>query len=456
MSTTDDLVAHPDRRDVLKLLLGAAASVPLLAACGGGGSGALGGGNSSGGKVTELVVPINASPWLPGFQKLAARYQQESGVKITLRQFPYDGLKTAMTNAVQTGDRPFDLFLLDEPWTGQFYRSGWVTPLTDVDPSYAWDPDIVDYALLPRWNAATGTATGDGKVMGLPVNGNVNLFLYRKDLYEQLGLTLPRTFDEVLANGVKGRDSGKTRYGYAVRAQATTTGQSITYDFMPLLYSYGGDWYTQDWRPAINGPGAVAAMDMFTKLAALGPPRPQTVGQADVIAAMQSGQALQCHTVAAAAAQIEDPGKSNVAGRVGYAVMPAGSTGRPAPTSGVWSLCVPVGLPKERATAAYQFITWVLSKQSQLAFTQAGAIPTRYGTYREPGLPDNAAPYLKAIADGLPHTRNSIRYPFAADMLVPAEQTLSGIAAGTTPLKAGMDDLANKLEDVARKAGYAR
>src|SRR5690606_24442707 len=88
--TTDtaDSSARPGRRGFLKLALGAAVAAPTLAACGGGKSGALGGGGDSGGKVTELVVPINKSPWLPAFQKLAARYEEETGVTITLREFP--------------------------------------------------------------------------------------------------------------------------------------------------------------------------------------------------------------------------------------------------------------------------------------------------------------------------------------------------------------------------------
>ena len=35
--------------------------------------------------------------------------------------------------------------------------------------------------------------------MGVPVNGNVEVFYYRKDLYDQHGLKVPQTWDEVLA-----------------------------------------------------------------------------------------------------------------------------------------------------------------------------------------------------------------------------------------------------------------
>lgn len=468
------------RRFLTVVALGSAAS--LLAACGGG-AGALGGGSSSssssaapptaatasgssaqtpqtaapaqaGTNVTELVLPINQSPWLDAFRKVAAQYQSQSAITITLRDFPYGGLQTAMTNAIQAGATPFDWYLLDEPWTGRFYQNGWVTPFDAIDSSFALDPNIIDYDNLPRWDAAAKSGTPNGKVMGLPINGNVDLFMYRKDLFSDLGLSVPKTYEDALSNATKARDTGKVKYGFVIRTQGVENSSSMTFDFMPLLYGYGADWYTKDWKPDINSQGGIAAITMEKQLATFGPPNTQTVGQADVIAAMQSGQALQCQVVAAGAAQIEDESKSQVAGKVGYAVVPAGSSGKSAPTSGVWSMCIPAGLPTQRATAAYKFITWVLTADAQRAFVQAGGIPTRRDTYSDPSVPAGAQPYSKAVADSLPSVRRSIRYPFAADMYPIVETSLSGIVAGTTPIEKGMDDVANRLLDLARKNGY--
>jgi multiple sugar transport system substrate-binding protein len=284
----------------------------------------------------------------------------------------------------------------------------------------------------------------------------VNLFIYRTDLYQQLGLKVPRTFEEAYQNGQAAQKSGKAKYGYVARAQATTGGQSITYDFMPLLYAYGGGWFNASWAPMINNSGSVAAMTMFKKLLSLGPAQPQTVGQADVIAAMQSGNTLQIHTVAAAASSILDPSKSNVADKVAFSVMPAGSTGRPAPTAGVWSMTIPQGIGAARARTAYDFITWVLSEPAQLAFAKAGGIPTRRDTYRASDLPPASKPYMAAIEASLPYIQPSIRYPFAMDMLPVAERTLTAIASGTTPVKAGLDELAASMRTIAKDAGYGK
>lgn len=443
-----------DRRAFIRMALGAGASlsgVGALAGCGGG-SGSLGGGSSGGGTV---VLPANTAPWLSAYQATARTYEQQHGSKLIFREFPYDGLRTAMVNAVRGGNFPFSVFELDEPWTGEFYDHKWVTPIADLDPSFKLDPEVITYDALPLWDASKREHDDSGKLAGVPLNGNVNLFVYRKDLYDELGLSVPKTFEQAYENGVRAQRSKKVRFGYVARAQATTSGQSITYDFMPLLRTYGADWYTENWQPDINSGGAIAAMQMFIRLLSLGPAQPQTVGQAEVIAAMQGGQSIQCHTVAAAASQLEDPNQSKVAGKLGYAEVPAGSTGKPTPTSGVWSLAIPHGLPHARAKAALGFMKWLMGKDGQLVFARNGGIPTRRDTYDAADLPAVAKRYLPAVKASLDDIRGSVRYPFSAQMLPVAERDLAAVAAGKTPVKRGLDDLANRLADIARKAGFS-
>lgn len=440
------------RRRFLYLGLGTGAVV--AAGCGNGG-GALGEGNGNGeGVSTSLTLPANTSPWLAAYQQAARAYEEHAGSDLTFREFPYEGLRTAMVNAIQGGTQPFDLYHLDEPWTGEFYNNEWVMPLTDIDSGFTLDENIITYDALPNWDHDQRRHDDGGDVMGLPINGNVNIFIYRQDLYDELGLDVPTTFEEAIENGRIAQDSGLVRYGYVVRAQATDSGQSITYDYMPLLRAYGADWYTEDWEPAVNTPEGAAGMEIFKQLVSLGPPEPHTVGQAEVIAAMQGGQALQVHVVAAAAPQLEDPSASQVAGQLGYTRMLAAEpTGQAAPTSGVWSLALPRELPDDRARGAYEFITWLLSAEGQDEFTRAGGIPTRIEPYDDDAAVAEA-PYLPAVRDSLEDVRSSVRFPFSAQMLPAAERSLASIAADEVPVQEGLDDLAEELTQIARDAGF--
>lgn len=413
------------------------------------------GSRGGGGKITELIVLCGTTPWLPAYQKVVAEYEKDRGIKITLRPFPYGGMRTQMVNAIQSGSVPFDVFQIDEGWTGQFYDNDWVRPLDDVVPGLKLDPGILTYDGLPFWDKALRDSNPQGRIMGLPLNGNVDLLVYRKDLYQKLDLAPPKTWEEAIANGKKALQVGIIKFGYVTRGQPTAGGASVTYEYMPVFYSYGGNWFAdegKDWTPTVNTEAAQAGTEVFRRLLELGPPKPQTVGQADVINLMQGGQGFQGHFVAAAAPQLEDPQRSSMVGKFGYSVVPTGSTGHSAPTSGTWTICVPAARPKENQQAAADFIMWMLEKKQQENFVRSGGIPTRNDVSE--AFDSKTRPYLDALMASMPSIRRSPRYVFASAMLDATEQNLSQIGSGEVPVKDGLDRLQSQLTDIVKKTGF--
>src|SRR5687768_12880782 len=96
--------------------------------------------------------PHGQDPWLEAYRKMASKYQEQSGIRVTLREFPYDGLFTQQTNAVQGSSFPFDVFQIDEFGVGQFYSNGWVQPFDAIDPGFTIDSEVLTYANLPYWD----------------------------------------------------------------------------------------------------------------------------------------------------------------------------------------------------------------------------------------------------------------------------------------------------------------
>jgi multiple sugar transport system substrate-binding protein len=428
-----------------------------LSACTSGSTGALGGGGSSG-EVTELIVPTARTPWLDAYRALAASYEDVSGIRIVLREFPYDGLYTQQINAIQSSALPFDIFQIDEAGLWKFFENEWVVPFDEIDSRFSIDADVLDYAGLPYWDPKTKTSDTSGHVMGYPVNGNMDLFVYRRDLYDELGLSVPATWEEALHNAQEAKASGKIQYGHVPRAQATQNGLSVTYEFMPVFYSYGGTWFADegsDWTPTIDTDAGIAAATMFRDLALTGPEEPATIGQAEVISLMQGGKALQTHVVAAAASQFLDEDKSQIADVVGFAEVPAAeSAGSPAPTSGTWSLCVPRGLAPERAKAALDYIRWVLSEGAQTEFMGAGGIPTCRSVLETGASTGTASAYLEPLAQSMDDVRAPVRYSFGPAMAAQTEKHLSRIAAGDVDPGRGMAELQDAVVDVVKEAGF--
>lgn len=391
-------------------------------------------------EVTELNVPTAETPWLPSYQELVAEYEAETGVKINLTTFPMDGLLTQQANAAQSGSNAFDVFQMNEQWVGQFYDNQWVQPLAEVDPDFAWDDGLIEFDGVGRWDADLRSTTPDGEPYALPINGNIQLFMYRTDLYDQLGLEVPTSWDEVVDNGQAARDAGAVTDGYVLR------GKTPTYDFSAVLFSEGGAWFEGeadgDFTPTVDTPEMRAALEQFKELAAIGPAAPQTVAQAEATSLMQGGSVLQATLVAAVAAPLENPEASQVAGKIGYAPLPGGT-----PVSGTWTVGIPTGLPEERAQAAYEFITWLTSQEAMQKWAELGGVTTRSDI-------ETDRPELLALLDSEADIQAGFRYPFAPQMVQMADPVIGEYLAGTIDLDEAISRMDEGLTRIVEEAGF--
>lgn len=454
-----DMYAPRNKSRRVTVAVGASLTATLtLAACsGGGGAGeAPLGGTGEGGDGGTLVVPVNRSPWLPAYKALVAQYEEETGTDVELREFPYEEMRTQQINDIQNGTQTFDIFQLDEPYMPEFFKNEWLQPLTEIDSGFALDEEVNSYGDFAYWDAENQVSDSSGDLMVAPLNGNVHLLMYRKDLYEELGLEVPETWEDAIANGEAALDAGSVEYGYSMRTQPVSSGAAITYDFLPLLYSHDASWFVEegtDWTPNVDTPEAIEAARTLRKLAELGPAETSTFGQAEAIAAMQAGETLQTHIVAAAAAQIESEADSNVAGDVGYAVLPAGPSGEPGAASGTWALGIPPGLDEERAQRALDYIEWIESKDVQLEFAKQGGIPTRSDALESDDFTGPEKEYFSAVAETMPHVGPHVRYWFSPEMLEVTEPILASIAAGSVSPEDGMGTMQEELTKVMQDTG---
>jgi len=433
-------------------------SMPALASflsgCSSDNQGALGGGSGKGdGSVDELIVATATTPWLESYREVVKRYQAESGVKVTLREFPFDGLLTQQINAVQQGSNAFDVFQVNEGWVGTFYGKEWLRPLADVNPDFTWDKQLIEYDGVGRWDKSAQVTGLDGDAYGLPINGNIHVFAYRTDLYDKLGLQVPKTFADAMENGRAAQKAGAAKYGYLARGQGAPGGNSVTFDYSAVLHGNGGEYFVEagkDWTPRIDDDVARASLEQYLQLLSLGPRQPQTVDNAQVVAAMQSGQALQGHMVAAVADQLNNEGKSRVAGQVGYAVVPAGSEG-PAPVSGTWVLGLPVGGNDKRAEAGLAFMQWLVAKQTMMQWAKAGGIVTRSDVLAEAAGDDH--PELTAIAKSTDFVHGGVRFTFSQALLDSTEVNLNQVVAGQKSPQEGLSAIAQDLRRATDEAG---
>jgi multiple sugar transport system substrate-binding protein len=188
---------------------------------------------------------------------------------------------------------------------------------------------------------------------------------YRKDLLEEHGIAVPQTMEELAEAAKKltldtDNDGKIDIYGIAMRGKRA----AATSVWAAFLHSYGGDWLDADRNPAIDSPEAIAAFEAYGQLLKeSGPPGSTGNHWYEVVSFMSQGKVAFACDASLFYATFEDPEKSQVVGKVGYSVLPAGPKGR-VPSTVVWSLTIPY--LSEHPEAAWMFIQWATSKDIAL------------------------------------------------------------------------------------------
>lgn len=402
--------------------------------------------------LPPITILINESPWLPGFEALVNKYVAETGNQVNLNRTPFNGMLEKSRNAVQASESEFDILTLNEQWYMQFYGDGLVTPIKEIDPTFELDPQVIEYEWATRWDAELGYSSQNGELYGLPINGNIMLFFYRKDLFEEKGLAAPQTWADVeaAAQALKTDEMA----GYVVRANPPN------WEFQAFLASYGGnviklDEQTGEWEVTLNSPEALQALTTWLKLGRdYGPANYADNGQAEMIALMASGKVPQMVLVGASAPDFDNPEKSIVIGNVAAVPVPGSEVGKNATMSGIWVMGVPHNLPAERKEAALAFLKWSLTKDAQMFYAQSGAIPVRQDVYEEMANDPKLGWWMKAMADSTSYIHAQPRLTETPQIIEVLDRRLKQALINEITPEEALSEGAKEIFKILSDAGY--
>lgn len=400
-------------------------------------------------QIETITILINDSPWFPGFEALVNKYVDETGNDVKLNVTPFAGMLEKSRNAVQGDESEFDILNLNEQWYMQFYAGGLVTPIKEIKPDFELDPNVIEYDSATRWDEELRYSSPAGEILGLPINGNIQLLFYRKDLFEEKGIAVPTTWDEV-AQAAEALLNPPQMYGFSIRSKPGN------WEFQAYLESYGtsilklGD--DGAWSVGFdNNEAALAALNTWVNLGkTYGPPNVADMGQAENQALMQSGRLAMVHMVGASAPNFDNPDASVVVDKMGAGVVPGGPGGR-ATMSGIWVMGIPHNLSDVRKVSALTFLEWALTKDAQLHYAQSGAIPVRQDVYEEMANDPKLGWWMQGMAESTPYIKAQPRLnetPQIVDVVDRRiNQALIGELSPEEALSAGAQELYTILEE---------
>jgi len=107
--------------------------------------------------------------------------------------------------------------------------------------------------------------TINGKVMAVAFMANTQHLYYREDILNELGIAVPKTYEEVVAAAEKMRSSGKLLNPYAAAYKA---GWNLAEEFVNMFLGHGGEFFKSgSAEPNINNQKGIATLKMLKKLA---------------------------------------------------------------------------------------------------------------------------------------------------------------------------------------------
>ncbi len=192
----------------------------------------------------------------------------------------------------------------------------------------------------------------DGQTMAIAMMVNTQHLMYRTDIFEELGIDVPSTYDEVLAAAAKIQEAGVVEYPVGATMKS---GWNLAQDFNNMFLGYGGSFVNADSTPSVNTEAGMKALETMQALTAYMDPEYLVSDSTYVQQQFQQGKIAMANLWASRGAAMDDPNESEVVGKVGSASAPLAMAGG-APATTLWwdGIVVAANISDEEADNAFR------------------------------------------------------------------------------------------------------
>jgi sorbitol/mannitol transport system substrate-binding protein len=412
--------------------------------------------------ATELVIATVNNGHMIEMQKLGKNFEAANpDIKLKWVTLEEGALRQRVTTDIATKGGQFDVMTIGMYETPIWGKKGW---LQELKPDAAYDVDD----LLPAMRSGLSV---DGKLYAAPFYGESSMLMYRKDLADKVGVTIPErpTWAQVKDLAAKIHDPKNGVYGICLRGKPGW-GDNMAF-ITTLVNTSGGQWFDMSWKPQLESKPWKDAINFYVDLLKnYGPPGSSANSFNEILALYNEGKCGMWVDATIAASFITDPKQSKVADKVAFAQAPTMVTPKGANWLWAWALAIPAG--SKKSAEAQKFINWATSKDyiALVGKTNGwGSIPTgtRKSTYANADFlkaAKFAAAEKMAIDSANPNDATLPKSPYVGVQFaaIPEFQSI-GLATGqqmSSALagKTSVDDALKASQTVAeremKKGGY--
>ena len=405
---------------------------------------------------TTIVVSWPALAHFNAAEELVEEFIEETGINVEVDALQYLALRDRQLLEMSKPEGDYDVVSWVVMWKGEYVNKGLLTPLSQfftdaslVDPMYDID-DIADAYLQNG-----GVVGGDlgylpgpsGALYGIPFGAETSILAYRQDIFDEHGIEIPETYDELRAVMQQLHE-----LGIPALTSRGTTGHQVTAAWLFHLAPLGGRVFDDQWNPVVNSPEAVEAAEFLREVVRTGPVGIPTFGFGEAAAAFLQGEAAMHLDTLKIAAMSRNPDLSTIDGNVGYALHPVGS--RCGAETGGFALGIPAN--SQNPEAAFLFIQYLTSRQGDRRMVELGGDPIRISTLQDPEFAERFTEF-PVVAEQLPCADPNWRplIPEWNELNIDVlGQALTQVITTDDPVQPIMDAANEQIRAIMEREGY--
>ena len=338
-------------------------------------------------KGAKIEVNFAKTPRGDVLQAHGKEFEELTGIRVGAEQIPEQQQRPKVAIEMASGRPSFDVVNVAMHVQKRLLEKGhWMEDLRPMiaNPAVtAPDLDLADFS-AETMRVATGP---DGRLNVLPMNQDLFIIYYNKELFDAAKLQPPATFDAMMEAARTLTDKARGIYGFTGRGLKNAN--VALYD--NILLGWNQDTVTPDGRTLLTAtPEAVEAARWYQAIMReCAPPGSVGFNWNECQTNFSQGRAAMWWDGIGFSAPLVDPKQSKVVGKVGFAPVPKGPRGQFSATY-VDAMGIPAA--SRNKLPAWLYLQWATSKAMFPNWLKTGAgTPPRASAYTAPGVLESSA-----------------------------------------------------------------
>lgn len=388
--------------------------------------------------------------------KFKSDFEKQTGIKVEIEIYDEPTTRQKFIFDATSKSGVYDITSVQHWYLPEYFRNGWLEPLNRYLKDHP-DPWL-DMRSIPK--AAVDTLSVGDELYAMPHTVIAGALHYRKDIFEKHKIPVPKTTDDVIkaAETLKRVEPNM----YAIVGRGAPNFASFG-TYAGWAYGYGAKLLDEQYRPHVNSPEMVKAVEDYVRLLKeFGPPGQASLTWIQMGQSFQEGKVAMMFDTTGWGALLNNPDQSKVAGKVGHTLV----TG-PAGNYIQWMYIEGLGISKfsKHKGAAWLFLQWRMSQETtkkEVEELYRWDVPNlsiiQSDGYKQLAKKAHADQYAELLPKAWA-AADKRYWPYVPEFVEIADAFMVEVSSaieGKQTVKQALDKAQTKIDKILRQAGYYR